>query len=59
MIKIWILEENGMTFWKEHGKSSWSRDIGSLMRTIKEGYEIRYCNNQNNSAKEWEEHGIL
>lgn len=53
MIKIWIMETNYGSFWKEHGKASWSKDIGSLIRTIKDGYRVRYCDGHNGAEVDW------
>jgi len=52
-IKIWILNLDGMTFWKEHGKTSWSRNIKELMEFIKDGYEVRFCDDINKSEVDW------
>ncbi len=52
-VKIWVLSDGKMSFWKEHGKRAWSRDIVALINTIKNGYEVKYCDNENSSEVEW------
>lgn len=46
--RIWILEHAGKTFWKEHGKGAYSRNIKGLMLLLENGpYKVRYATSQN------------
>lgn len=55
MIHVWIIEHDRKTFWKEHGNSAWSRNIKDLMTLIDDGYEIKYCDNDNQIYGKWED----
>jgi len=53
-VKIWVMEIRYGTFWKEHGQMAWSKNIRALMHTIKDGYEVRYCDEGNKSEVQWD-----
>jgi len=55
MIQVWIMDHDKKTFWKEHGKTSWSRNIKDLMTLIDGDYQVKYCDNDNQVYGRWEE----
>ena len=55
MKHIWVMDHSRVTFWKEHGKSSWSRNIKDLVSFIGLDYEVKYCDNDNQTYGKWED----
>ena len=57
MKNIWVMPPTSgeETYWKEHGKDAWSRNIVDLMGCIKDGFRLKYCYNNNQTVGKWED----
>ena len=55
-INIWFMNKDGKTFWKEHGKSSWSADCGGLLDALwGNDFSIRKCKDENETQCKWDD----